>query len=940
MNEISTKVKDLNLWQKMRLKFFIGNLKFSGDIIQKYNNAPDYIKQREEVIAIIVERIKEGKIILDGTIEQGVIDRIDIESKRKLFVQFVADKRYGELKHIQLGKYERVALVDLEYSDKDGYDERLEQIITYLNNDTIIGLKNEIFTNPRFMEAIKYLNDDIINRLSNYIITNPRLIECLSIEQEKLLLKEIPGYEKMLQYFSEDLQYEYAKNNPQTLSECSDIVRRRFIEENVYNIRSLSDKQKIQLLEEDFTYIRYMDSDSFDYNRLLEYITENPDANIENIMVHSKMYDAVGCLGSTSFHMGFNADVNKKAREVSLLLNRLNIEQIESLGKIDSNYIINYFVPGGSYQDSKFNSQNSIQKCFDLFEMRYGKERLNEYHGCIEGIFKRFEKWLNNKNTEEIPLAELKILFNDEIMENCNPELIQQYFDNVEQGLECKNEFRKIILQAYGDKAVEILDNREQLNVYNINSLEIFDSRILNTFSSDFINDLISYNFRGISAFLGMTKDPQKLENFKLYYDTISSIMGQNAAIMQKAILEFDYVSKLLDNISYEELNEVQLQNLISVLCSSGNKCNISTIEELDNFEYLANENLKKRLKCLKSDSEYRETILDDVFGMTEFQVKQFVSLFDISEEELCESSCSESEKCLINSLSFIMENTDRTVLEKFANEVLSVGGMRSPIALYTGMEKVRERQVEIFNSQFLTRNQMDILIEEGEKRISENGGEPLIYKYIDDMGVEHYRLNGIPFSALYTRLTLGGKQLTSYEAVQRFLEYDGQRGASTISCSLVRSGTQGLELMCKQNKLSLSRDRNNPTFVFMQPIEPSTFLCKGNNDMGVTNGVKLVNPEHNIQKSRIMDTSDIEKMKSYNEVAMFRRTRKHGVNSHGGVDRRIVPDFYIGQVDEGIANLLKKYHIPVLEVVIEKYPVKSYDEKISEKGEDMSRDL
>lgn len=929
MNELSTKVKKLNLWQKMRLKFFMRNFKISEDIIKKYNNAPDYIKQNEEVIAIIVEGIKEGKIFLDGTTEQEVINRIDIQNKRKLFVQLVANNRYGELQYIQLGKDESVALSDLKYSDREGYDKRLEQIIKFLNNDTIIYLKKDI-------------------------IKNVSLIQGLSIEQQKLLFKEasyseINQCEKMLQYFNADLQYEYATNNPETMEKCSDIVRRRFVEENIYNIRSLSDKQKIQLLEEDFANIRYMDrytgSIHFEFNSLLEYITENPDANIENIMVHSKMYDAVGCLGAVTFHLGIDADFDENARKVSVLLNKLSIEQIERLGKIDSNYIINYFVPINGFQDLEFNSKESAQKCFDLFERRYGKEKLNKYSGYIDGIFKRYEKWLSSKiakdskRTEEIPLAELKLLFNDEIMEKCNPELIQQYFANVEQGLECKNEFRKIILQAYGDKAVEILDNREQLNVYNINSLEIFDSRIMNTFSSDFINDLISYNFKGISAFLGMTKNPQKLENFKSYYDIISSIMGQNAATMQKAIEEFDYVSKLLENTSYEKLSDVQLQNLISVLCSSENKCNISTIEDLDNYEYLANENLKKRLLCLKNDNEYIEVILDDIFGMTKFQAQQFVNLFDISEEELGKSGCSESEKCLINALGYIMDK-GRDVLEKFTNEVFSTKGMRSPIALYTGMEKVRERQVEIFNSQFLTRKQMDILIEQESQRAKEDGGEPTIYKYVDKMGIEHYCLNGIPFSVLYTRLTLGDNQ-TDYEATQRFLEYDGQRGASTISCSFARSGTPSMESFSDVG----GSGKAYPTFVFMQPIESSTLLCKGNHDMGVYNKVKLVNPGHDIRKSRINDTSDLEEVGpgSYNEVAMFRRTRKHRADLLSGTDRKIIPDFYMGApygLDEDMTNLLKKYHIPILEVNRRKYQIKSHNDEIKKKEEDMTVEL
>ena len=71
-------------------------------------------------------------------------------------------------------------------------------------------------------------------------------------------------------------------------------------------------------------------------------------------------------------------------------------------------------------------------------------------------------------------------------------------------GLEEPNqkEFYKLMQNAYGNDAVDILKSRPKLNVHTINSLEVFDKRIYDTFGEAFVHDLISYNIRDYQEFL------------------------------------------------------------------------------------------------------------------------------------------------------------------------------------------------------------------------------------------------------------------------------------------------------------------------------------------------------------------------------------------------------------------------------------------------------
>ena len=112
---------------------------------------------------------------------------------------------------------------------------------------------------------------------------------------------------------------------------------------------------------------------------------------------------------------------------------------------------------------------------------------------------------------------------------------IKEFFNKKRKGEETQELFREIIKRAYGEKAYAILKKRPNLDEYNINSIEIFDERIMENFSEEFVNDLISYDFEGFSAFLHIIKNPETLENFKFYYDFLSEVMGKNAGTMQRA---------------------------------------------------------------------------------------------------------------------------------------------------------------------------------------------------------------------------------------------------------------------------------------------------------------------------------------------------------------------------------------------------------------------
>ena len=683
--------------------------------------------------------------------ENELLTKLFNRQKYDIFIQAIQEEKYKYIEILKLGEYrEQYALKLLKESWKDSFIENLQKILRYLSKDTI----------------------------KKIIFKKNELINSLSYQQQKEYAEKYVGRGLSLRYFDQKIQREYIKQHPDRFSDMSEELQIMYATQDKLNISRMDELSQIKMMQLDIKNIRYFDSKKLLKN-IEKYIGDMDFDTIKNIIVHTKLLDAEGCLCSGTFHLGTFGN-NNRVWKIQNVLKELSLDDIEELIKIDNNYALSYVYP---FSIQKEFDDESVLRCKILFERMYGREKLDIFSKSIENIFSRSREWIEKKDTEEIPLAELKILFNSEIMVKGDVNTILDYFKKRENFQDGQEEFREIINEVYGKKALEILEYRSNLNVYNINSLEIFDPRILDNFSTEFVNDLISYNISGFSAFLDTIKNKDKLDNFIMYYDILAEIMGKNVETMQKAINEFDYVEELINNVKGKDLTEKQYYDLISVLCSNENKCNINNLEDLDNYEQLANEYLRNRLEQTNNRQEYSEIILEEILGITKRDAKYFTNLFDLSTDELKRSICTESEICLLNALNFLVNNTDIEALQDFANSAMNTQGFRNPIALYTGMGKIRERQMEIFNSNFLTKEQMDIEI----SKLDGTEKDPPIYKYTDENGIEHYCLNGIPFSCLTTKLLLYGRKIDESEAIKRFLEYDGQLGASTISSSFVK---------------------------------------------------------------------------------------------------------------------------------------------------------
>ncbi len=168
----------------------------------------------------------------------------------------------------------------------------------------------------------------------------------------------------------------------------------------------------------------------------------------------------------------------------------------------------------------------------------------------------------------------------------------------------------------------------------------------MQNFSKEAINDFITYDFEGFSTFLNIVKNPLRLEKFKQYCGILSSIIGQDAQTMQKAIFEFEFA------------------------LVSGNKCEAKNIKDLENYEVLLNEKLK-------SGKLNKKEACINLFGVTLHELELMIELYGVSGKLITEEEKELKEKMSNYIIKFIEA--------KDINEFIQKNGIyRNPILLFS----------------------------------------------------------------------------------------------------------------------------------------------------------------------------------------------------------------------------------------------------------------
>lgn len=829
------------------------------------------------------------------------LDRIMLEHDKFYCIDYLSkDKRapliqkFKELDVEEQSKYAQNALYLLKYLSPEEQSKLVERKLENIQHCSLEGKKYYIRNNPN--DFLKIDERSMVQLTAEDIVLYSYLPIKLQNEVQSRL--DIPEHAKIFgKLLKKDIN-----------------VSKKFLYE-IPKVANGIDNTLKQLFE---------DSNSIDDDTIVHYV------------LHSKLFSAIGKLTSSNDILhgitageeiyGIDAYTDGQLETIQ----SFNINTVSKLVKTDTNYVLPYLAGtakmGQMTQDER---KISEARAKELFTSLYGEDKYTEYEECFKIIYDLEEEYSKNDSRSKfqngldmvhdfdgyryhmnVPLQEFKLLFNSQIIEKCDSDLIKQYFQKLSNHEETRTIFEEIINVSYGERAANIVKSRPQLDVHSINSLECFDKRILDEYGEAFVHDTISYNIRNFSEFLEVTKDPDKSEIFKNYYQILSGILGSNVETMQKAITEFSYVSTLLESVKDEELSEHQVTSLINVLCSEKNAFEIHSLDDLNNYHQLANQQLQDIItdKNIRGNT-LKDKLCENLFGIHFLEkshygygtsLQKLTQLYDISEGETSKGEYSVEEIKLLNIMNYIKAESDDQKLISFIKNLGDVQNLRNYSSISQLISRIQEKELSEMNKHITTIEYLDEIC---QAQMGSNN--PSVYKE-EIEGVPIYHLNGEPFCLF--------SHDSGNTSTKDILTFEGQGGNSAICSRLTTeklgsiSGKYLYGTIPNQGLITISTTDANT-----QHIAKRTKMTAHTNTR--------VNEIDNINQSG-------------NEVAMYRRQRDHSQITNENLGGTIPPMAYgyVGK-PENLGYFAKKFKGTGIAIFIQHLEAYPEEEKVEERG-------
>lgn len=903
---------------------------------------------------IIIERLDNDSTFLK---EFSIEKQMEFAKLKPSIVKFKEEqtnilKKASELKQYNFWKmYPEFQEETLEDMKKEGsLDTELPNIIKYLKNKEkfIVG-QPDLLSNLDIEDQFKYVYRDrkYLKYVSedeqlNFIKKNEEYMPFASDKvSEELIKLDIRNLAKT----NAEFQYKMVQRYPKAYESINDQLKKE-IWSNPNNKESI--KAALGLIGTDGSFSKNIIGNNFeilsgsDYNdspinkgsvlenELINYLNNCGAIDTMEFFERSKILSSHSTLlcNDYTLHGKIGSEKKISGREEysgfqRRIIRNLNMTQIKELINLDVNYILPYLGTEDSSKRSNMweltdeGKNNSKTKCKELLNEIYGEELAKQLEECIEKIYSLDMHEQTNAayeygkdvmqlrlNSEKNYTNYFKILFNKNIIQNNSVDEIKAYFSQINLYEKPTEEFYKLIKNAYGEKAYEIVKSRPGLNVHTINSFEDFDKQILDNFGEPFVHNLLNYNIRDHQELMGIIKDKRKLENFKTYYEVLSKVQGNNVETMQRAISEYNYFDKLLQNIKDVELTEKQYENLIPVLCSSDNQFNINTLEELQNYEEISSETIKQRIKDANGDEKkIKEIISGDILGFRKqrnevrdygYMLSEVTDLYNISlEKEEYRTWYTQDEIRMLDCLEFIEKENNPEILSELALNLIKEKGMQNPIIMHKAVEKILNHQTELFNSSLLTIEKMEKLCKQEEGK--EN---PKITKEILKNGLTKYVLKGIDFKFMpHKSFGMGLKDL---------IQYEGHMGCSNICTRMISQDTIREQKGC-----------GSFNFIYTSIKEAGGIQSFSSSDANTDHIPRRIHGSGG-HKTKI-DYNIIENnvLHGYkNEVAQNRNIKKNENVNNENMGGKILPDAYcgsIGELTQEDIEIMKKYNIPII---------------------------
>ena len=718
------------------------------------------------------------------------------------------------------------------------YDALRKDCINRLSDECQISLLSEKESNSLF----KYITDFRLNVVGKGIesyINNNCNIESLGHNYYEEISQKLNFSELPVEY-----QLEIAKYCPSLTESFSDEASKAFIGTNPYLFSLYGNENFENLSKNDMCY----------------FVREFNSKNYENL-----------------HQLGIRA--NKNA-----ILKYHSSFQIEIAMEEFKNIFINH--PAEMIEMARFDPEIFSYPFVCEYEDQY-KEWVDYYKECIKNLpnAKEIENYIisfidgeHSMDTREkinILKAFTKVLLNETIIKNCQPDLILNFIKAPHNS----NLLKEIVRQAYGDKALIILQDRPNITVDEIMNFDIFNENIINNFGEGLVHNLLSYNSEISLIVAEMGRHPELIDRFKQFEKITDRLFDDTNMSVEKKFRIFYDLDRILNERIFE-LTEKEKVNLRTYINDSyyangysqvGLTC-LEKVEDLDDYNEKRIKNFDELIEKVNSPKISKIAILGRFFGLIGLDSANFINSslnlkkFVNDERTLNNPDFDSNELDMLELVSIIISIDDNDTLKDMYNMLKEKDNILTPIDFESLIGKVKNTYNKSLINSLTTNEELINKAKNGEK-----------VNYYEEDGVPIIELNGADFMMMMSTLGMNNSRVQLYESTNRDNWYNYEKGVSSISCCLIDQGM-----------LSSCADENTISFGFSE-TRPDEVIGMGPTDIQITHSIRKMSPhfdygvlvEYEYPEELIRRTAaqiegilgeSRDQWHPYNEVSIYRR--------------------------------------------------------------------
>jgi len=950
-SESLVKKPKLSFFQRIRKALLIRRI-----TKRKYEKAPKYLRNDEEVIEALIENVIkkspfEARLLKPDQVVKMVENDPDFFVKlprnQKNIVLGVRPEFISKLDEIEI--WDKVLAQDkkhfIKYLPKELQMKLLTEEVGYVPTQNS-NQKFAISKPDDFRDSLQFFSPDIVEEAVIFQVEKAKkergydwsdkrrrvpLLYAMNISNLPIELQLKLGLidNEFIDKMSEEAVEKFVGNNPLLLSRLSIEKQRAFIKKRPEFFDTLSYEMQRSIVTGEFEFEKFLlEKDklrmmSSSFNRS-----------------YSKDADLVkrNLLRWNDKNVAATVNVTDYVRDSDTLLELVKYDpRILALWGIVNDYTAN----------------RKILHVIDLWKSKTTDKSILD--AINEESRKLTDYGMHNIEKSERIIDITKVLLNERVMNSCSPDMIAEFirnsnFDNL----------LNIIAKTYGEDVRDIFKDRPLINTSQIENLDIFDEKIRNKYGEGLIHNLLSYDSQS-SAILGdLVRHPEKMEKFELFENATKDYFSDSFVDLEQQLYCFKMMEELLKNMNKEQLTPEVKKSLLLVvndmnmMIHNPNMCNElsiitpTTLEELESYEQKRNSIYNDYVLKVTSPQELKEAICRRFFGIkyedrqnlyspkvvTAKGMVNYYSLEDfVSDERTVESRMfTQEELDQLELLTIIDKIDDPTVLKQIYTKLSG----REDIIRPEDFRSVREKVPAQYSQELVN----SLLTPEKAIKRAESGENGIEYRKTDD-GFEVITLNGADFNVMVHSSSLQPGSNNSGICIPKGMEEDEiwkylEDGCSTVSSCVIEPGV--LYSCASLGKVHLG----------FANVPAKQIIGMSHHDAHVSHQKRSVDPDfeyHSVKfnypdeflrrtAAQIKGTAGEEKDQSheYNEVAMYRRDIDFRKTENGTYGGRVMPDYIIvyGKAEDYHKKLAKAFArdgkpIPILEIDRDAYGDRTY---------------